>query len=196
MKFKVGDIVRVVRKVESYDINGIGEGEKWCYRWSDDMSNFIGKEVEVKVCYLKLGYCVESGYCFPETALELVKEGLSTKKPHYEYILAWANGADIQVKDSNGNWVDVRVPLWHPNDVYRIKKNYKHPIIPWDQISPEYKWYARSANGKCHFYRDKVSPTSMWWQSFHAPVPADFLKGHIPGDCPWEESLVERPEGV
>ena len=27
MKFKVGDIVRVVRKVESYDINGMGEGE-------------------------------------------------------------------------------------------------------------------------------------------------------------------------
>jgi len=43
-------------------------------------------------------------------------------KPHVhcELIKAWADGAEIQVKD-NESWVDTTNPIWSPNNCYRIK---------------------------------------------------------------------------
>lgn len=45
------------------------------------------------------------------------------KRPHADLIIAWANGATIQVKvDSlNYSWVDANPPAWNFNSEYRIK---------------------------------------------------------------------------
>ena len=217
MKFKVGDMVKVVRGVRSYARDGMGAGKQWVTVWLEEMDETIGCVFEIKDTDASFGYTLDlnSGcwYRFPESALELVEEtqdkqksndpvyipfGKMTKEQKMVLLEAFADGKELEHADPRYTELNWKSPAcsFYDDRCYRVvEKKYKEPIIPWDQISPEYKWYARSANGKCHFYRDKVSPTSMWWQSFHAPVPADFLKGHIPGDCPWEESLVERPEG-
>lgn len=41
--------------------------------------------------------------------------------PHKDVIAAWANGAAVQVQDSEGNWDDVDRPLWGRASKYRVK---------------------------------------------------------------------------
>lgn len=51
-------------------------------------------------------------------------------KPHkyHDAIVAWAKGAQIQVKDF-GAWVDLDDPLWNENKEYRIKPAEK--VVRW-----------------------------------------------------------------
>jgi hypothetical protein len=45
-----------------------------------------------------------------------------TKHKHYEAIMAWANGAAIEVLSINPNeWQDIARPGWYDNIQYRIK---------------------------------------------------------------------------
>lgn len=50
-------------------------------------------------------------------------------KPHLhaEEIIAWANGAEIEVRyDSTFEWMAVKAPMWHEDKQYRIKPQ---PVI-------------------------------------------------------------------
>jgi len=49
---------------------------------------------------------------------------------HAELIKAWADGAEIEVKNEDGTWEPTK-PLWHPNNVYRIKPEEKKPVVRW-----------------------------------------------------------------
>jgi len=54
---------------------------------------------------------------------ELVGEQVkpvSKKRKHADVIIAWANGEDVQVQLSDGNWVDVHSPLFDENTKYRV----------------------------------------------------------------------------
>lgn len=44
------------------------------------------------------------------------------KKPHKhaEVIKAWADGAEIQMKDKE-EWIDIQPFSWHPENQYRVK---------------------------------------------------------------------------
>jgi hypothetical protein len=45
------------------------------------------------------------------------------KHKHAELIKAWADGAKIQIlyTDNPQYWEDRENPIWHPEDIYRIK---------------------------------------------------------------------------
>lgn len=76
-KFKVGDVVKVIRKVESQ--NG------WNNSWIDDMDDAIGKVFTIQSIIDKYDvYFKEVDYGYPTTALKLVsndKSIQSDKKP-------------------------------------------------------------------------------------------------------------------
>ena len=42
------------------------------------------------------------------------------KHKHYDTIVAWANGAEIEAKECNG-WRTSSTPMWFPEREYRIK---------------------------------------------------------------------------
>ena len=42
------------------------------------------------------------------------------KREHYDLIIAWANGTEIERYD-NGRWYQVTVPMWIDGTEYRIK---------------------------------------------------------------------------
>ena len=47
------------------------------------------------------------------------------KHKHAELIKKWADGAEIQWKDKNGQWEDMVEPLWFKNYEYRLKPEEK-----------------------------------------------------------------------
>ena len=222
MKFKVGDMVKVVGGVRSYARDGMGAGKQWGTVWLEGMDEAIGGVFKIQDTDDNLGYTLglnsERWYCFPESALELVEEtqdkqksndpvyipfGKMTKEQKMVLLEAFADGKELEYHyscQSDSGWFkfDHETYGFYADCHYRIaEKKYKEPIIPWKSLSKDVKWYARDKDGKCSFFNEKpVLLHSMW--SFCSGIPrtqADYIVGHVTGDCPWEESLVERPEG-
>ena len=53
------------------------------------------------------------------------------KRKHADLIHAWADGAEIQVKD-NDKWLEVtNGPSWDESREYRIKPEEKKPVVRW-----------------------------------------------------------------
>ena len=54
------------------------------------------------------------------------------KRKHYDLIIAWANGAEIEFKDWYGNWRFINNPAWNKQIEYRVKpkdKNEKTKLL-------------------------------------------------------------------
>lgn len=79
--------------------------------------------------------------------------------------------------------------------VYRIAPEPESDIeLPWHVISPEYQWAARDANGAVWVYAEKPSMRFGMWTGVYAQDCNHLI--HKPGNKPWDQSLVKRPEGV
>jgi hypothetical protein len=53
-----------------------------------------------------------------------------TKHKHYEAIMAWANGAAIELKDAAlGTWRDTNSPTWYADADYRVKQEPKPDVV-------------------------------------------------------------------
>lgn len=48
---------------------------------------------------------------------------------HKDLIIAWANGAQIQVQDAQGWWWDIGRPVWDVSSEYRIKPEPKPDVV-------------------------------------------------------------------
>jgi hypothetical protein len=48
---------------------------------------------------------------------------------HKELIIAWANGAQIQVQDAQGRWQSIGHPIWDVDSAYRIKPEPKPDTV-------------------------------------------------------------------
>ena len=62
------------------------------------------------------------------------------KHKHADLIHAWADGAQIQWKDRDGQWHDMGEPLWSEKHEYRIKPEPKPDMVRYfvlDQQSGE-----------------------------------------------------------
>lgn len=219
MKFKVGDMVKVVRGVRSYARDGMGAGKQWVTDRLEEMDETIGGVFEIKDTDDSCGYRLDlnSGrwYCFPESALELVEEtqdkqksndpvyipfGKMTKEQKMVLLEAFADGKELEHADPRYTELNWKSPAcsFYDDRCYRVvEKKYKEPIIPWKSLSKDVKWYARDEDGRCFFFNEKPDLLCFTWGvCSDSPLAcADYIAGHVPGDCPWEESLVERPEG-
>lgn len=78
--------------------------------------------------------------------------------------------------------------------VYRIAPEPETDIeLPWHVISPEYQWAARDANGAVWVYEeDPYRKLDLWGGS---GMSCRHII-HKPGNKPWDQSLIKRPEGV
>ena len=53
---------------------------------------------------------------------------------HKDLIIAWANGAEIQLKNIKGNWVETSFPSWETFCEYRIKPEPKPDTVAFTYI--------------------------------------------------------------
>ena len=80
------------------------------------------------------------------------------KHKHYECIVAWAEGKEIQVRSGKNDWEDLttKYPDWFQNYEYRIKPQPKPDVVDYLFISdkkssdlPEINWvFVNTANLK------------------------------------------------
>jgi len=95
--FKVGDKVKVVRRVDPLDPNGMGEGKKWCNSWeSPEMDDSIGKEFIISEIDEFLGVrFLNASFNYPIAALEKV-EDTSTQENNTLHFKAYADFSDYE----------------------------------------------------------------------------------------------------
>ena len=55
------------------------------------------------------------------TLTPTIKEYPNPPRKHKDAIIAWANGADIEIQDKIGEWHDIKDPTWYERGAYRIK---------------------------------------------------------------------------
>jgi len=56
------------------------------------------------------------------------------KHKHYDMIVAWANGAQIQTLQGDGQWSDREHPLWSDGMLYRIKPEPKPDVVVYSRV--------------------------------------------------------------
>lgn len=102
---------------------------------------------------------------------------------------AWCNNG---VEFFNGSWKEQQSGSIYQSNIYRTKP--RQLIIPWDVVSPEYKWSAMDKNTKVWFYTEKpIADVNAWVGGGNYCKSA--LNINTSG-IDWRESLVQRPEGV
>jgi hypothetical protein len=67
------------------------------------------------------------------------------KHKHYNEIIAWAEGKEIEVKLPSGTWMDAPCPNWNPDTPYRVRDPYRelkdaHETGKIIQIINDYGW--------------------------------------------------------
>ena len=81
--------------------------------------------------------------------------------------------------------------------LYRIEPEPETDIeLPWDVITPEYQWVARDADGSVWMYASEPSTHGgdQLWYGYPTRCCNHLI--HKPGNKPWDQSLIKRPEGV
>lgn len=54
---------------------------------------------------------------------------MKTPHKHAEFIKAWADGAEIQMRSADGRWYNNSQPGWSPHMEYRIKPEPKPDVV-------------------------------------------------------------------
>ena len=102
--------------------------------------------------------------------------------------------------DDHERWETKCTSQFHDNLVYRIAPEPETDIeLPWHVISPEYRWAARDESGDIYVYESEpfVSNALRLWVGDDAKYCNHLIHLiHKPGNKPWDQSLIKRPEGV
>lgn len=82
-----------------------------------------------------------------------IEQGKIMKTPHKhaELIKAWADGAEIEKFDGK-TWREVKIPIWYPNDEYRIKPEPKPDVVLYAAT-----WFSETDD--LHVISDRLTST-------------------------------------
>ena len=103
--------------------------------------------------------------------------GNTMKHKHYDTIIAFANGANIQVKRNNGNWLDSETPGFDENLEYRVAP---HVI----RIGP----FSFNSAETC---KPPIG-TPYWAASFIGRGSAEHSSGEKWDDGSWDNNMFEN----
>ncbi len=102
------------------------------------------------------------------------------------------------------DWTEINSADWWPEFVYCAVRPAPEPlwVSPevWRVLDPKWQWAAADKNGSVWVYQGKPEATrSTLWVSDDACQRIDeTLAPHLikRGTVPWDQSLIQRPEGV
>lgn len=114
---------------------------------------------------------------------------------------AWADGAVIEYRRYGAiQWKIVTYPLWNWSDCeYRVRAA-ADDMVDWSLINPKYRYMARDEDNTFWFYVNEPEIDDelyhQGWTSKGECASGNVLASLINNGKPWDESLIERPEGV
>ena len=115
---------------------------------------------------------------------------------------AFYDGMDIEVYVAEfSEFRVITPPLWKPYSTYRVAPEPLRDIqVPWHVFGPEVRAVARDKNGTvCAYCGEEPDRDNSQWKpnnSEYFRIDELHLIGFDPGNKPWDQSLVRRPEGV
>ncbi len=93
------------------------------------------------------------------------------------------------------NWKVTKDPVFDKSFKYRVKPKPVIPhTIPWDLIHPNFNWFAVDEDGDAFFYDERPKQKDGYWHNVNSCAGAKVMLNVIPGNMPWDQSLVERPK--
>jgi len=117
------------------------------------------------------------------------------KHKHCEVIKAWADGAEIEIRnDRDLKWSVIGAPQWDPHYEYRVKLT--KPSIYWDHVDNKYNYITTDTNGRSYIYTGKPVQNDCHWQcglQSDKYVETDGFASFDRGTCDWKDSLISRP---
>lgn len=117
-----------------------------------------------------------------------------------EVMQAYADGAEVE-------WCfrGTLRPEWHEDEAptfdwysyeYRVK-TVVPDSIDWSHVATEYRWMARDRSGHTYLHKSKPIRGCAGWNTNASDwVSVRGFTSYTRGTTDWEDSLVERPEGV
>ena len=108
---------------------------------------------------------------------------------------AFYEGKPVQYWDADHERWETKFSSYFTDSIiYRIAPEPETDIeLPWHVISQEYQWAARDDNGAVWVYEVEPFPKFDIWCGTGKTCRHII---HKPGNKPWNQSLIKRPEGV
>lgn len=130
-----------------------------------------------------------------------IETKLALHRAHYE---GKVFETKIHIIDPD-RWIVTGDPAWLPRCPYRVRPEPLDISLPWAALDARWKWAARDEDGSVWVYDERPDPgTALWkytgtalWKSGCLCLEITSLFANFdPGNKPWEESLIRRPEGA
>lgn len=129
------------------------------------------------------------------------KFGELSREEQHVLFDAYLDGKEIERDEAPANsmWRVILMPCWNLVSTYRIKPvPLTEPSIDWSAVSKECKYLARSKSGYGYLFKNR--PHMMynvgWAGQTSSLSAAEVFTSYVAGTCDWQDSLVQRPEGV
>ena len=121
-----------------------------------------------------------------------IETKLALHRAHYE-------GKVIEcIRIANDNWRVTMAPEWLQQFIYRLQPEPMRDIsLPWAALDDRWQWAARDESGGVWVYDERPDTGTALWKSGRLCLEITGLLANFdPGNKPWIESLIRRPEGV
>jgi len=107
-------------------------------------------------------------------------------------------GKVIEATCGGGGFEVCSAPAFYHDVIYRLQPEPMRDIsLPWAALDDRWKWAARDESGGVWVYDERPDTGTALWKSGRLCLEVTGLFANFdPGNKPWEESLVSRPEGV
>lgn len=121
-----------------------------------------------------------------------IEAKMALHRAHYE-------GKVIEcLSTSKDKWHVTPTPAWFSDCTYRLRPEPLRDIsLPWAALDARWKWAARDESGNVWIYDERpVTGTALWKSGCLCLEVTGLFSDFDPGNKPWSESLIRRPEGV
>ena len=97
-----------------------------------------------------------------------------------------------------GKWHVTNCPQWLHDYVYRLQPEPMRDIsLPWAALDDRWQWAALDESGCVWVYDERPDTGTAIWKSGRLCLEVTGLFANFdPGNKPWNESLIRRPDGV
>lgn len=111
---------------------------------------------------------------------------------------AFYDGKVIETSYNGGEFEVWPHPWFYNHITYRLQPEPMRDIsLPWSALDARWQWAARDKNGRVWVYDERPATGTAHWKSGCPCIEVTGLLVAIdPGNKPWNESLIRRPEGV